>query len=441
MSVLKRFTWVLGLVCAAGTAQAEIDIQEVESPGGFKAWLVEETSIPFVALELRFRGGGSLDLPGKRGATNLMVGLLEEGAGEMDAQGFAAAKEAIATTIRFDASDDTVSISARFLTETQDEAVALLREALVAPRFDEASLERVRRQVLSGLQSNATDPNEIVSRAFDAMLFGDHPYGSDYAGTTESVTALTRDDIVAAHAGALAKDRVYVSAAGDISAEELASVMDALLSDLPETGAALPERVEVQTEAGVTVVPFDTPQSVAAFGHAGMKRNDSDFFPAFVMNQILGGGGFEARLFNEVREKRGLTYGIYSFLAPKDHAEMIAGRVSTANERMAETIDVVRAEWAKMAAEGVTEEELAQVKTYLTGAYPLRFDGNAPIARILVGMQMDDLGIDYVRTRNAKVEAVTMEDIKRVAGTLLQPDALHFVVVGQPVGLEGALSQ
>ncbi len=441
MSFIKRFVWTVGLICAAGVAQAEVAIQEVESPGGFKAWLVEEPSIPFVALELRFKGGASLDLPGKRGATNLMVGLLEEGAGALDAQGFAAAKESIATRISFDIGDDTVAISARFLTETQDEAIALLRSALVNPSFDETSLERVRRQVLSGLQSDATDPDEILGGAFDEVLFGDHPYGSDYGGTMESVAALSRDDVVAAFDGALAKDRVYVGAAGDISAEGLAEIMDSLLSDLPETGAPLPERVDVATQGGVTVVPFDTPQSVAAFGHAGMKRDDPDFFAAFVMNQILGGGGFEARLMHEVREKRGLTYGIYSYLGPKDHAEIVAGRVASGNESIAEAIEVIKAEWAKMASEGVTEAELSAAKTYLTGAYPLRFDGNAPIARILVGMQMDDLGIDYVKTRNANVEAVTLGDIRRVAGELLKPEDLHFVVVGQPVGLEGALGQ
>ena len=193
---------------------------------------------------------------------------------------------------------------------------------------------------------------------------------------------------------------------------------------------------EVSTEAGTTVVPFDTPQSVAVFGHAGIKRDDPDFFPAYVMNTILGGGGFEARLMKEVREKRGLTYGVYSYLAPMDHAELYLGRVASANDRIAEAVSVIRDEWAKMAEDGVTQEELDQAKTYLTGAYPLRFDGNGPIARILVGMQLDGLTPDYVNTRNDKVEAVTLDDINRVAARLMKPDALRFVVVGQPEGLD-----
>ncbi len=417
-------------------ALAEIEITEVTSPGGITAWLVPEPSIPFVSLEIRFKGGASLDVPGARGATNLMVGLLEEGAGDMDAQGFAEATEELAASFNYSVYDDAVSVSARFLTENQDEAVDLLRQSLVQPRFDETAIERVRAQILSSLRSDATDPDAIVGAAFDDIMFGDHPYGSHYEGTLESVAALTREDIVAAWEGALARDRVYVSAAGDITPEALAGLLDGLLGDLPADGRPQPEAVDVQASAGVTVVPFDTPQSVALFGHEGIGMDDPDFFAAYVMNVVLGGGGFEARLMTEVREKRGLTYGVYTYLATKEHAELVAGRVASANDRVAEAIQVITDEWARMAEEGVTQDELDQAKTYLTGSYPLRFDGNGPIADILVGMQMDDFPIDYATTRNEKVEAVTLEDVKRVAKRVLKPEALRFVVVGQPEGLD-----
>lgn len=439
--MIRRFVLTVGLICGGFAAQAEIDIQQVTSPGGVNAWLVEEPSIPFVALEIRFLGGASLDEPGKRGATNLMVGLLEEGAEGMDARAFAEARDGIAAQFSYDASDDTVSVSAKFLTETQGEAVDLLRASLVAPGFDDVAIERVREQVLSGLRSDATDPDEIVGKAFYGAIFGDHPYGSSENGTIETVTALTRDDIVTAHRNALARDRIYVGAAGDISAEDLGALLDTLFADLPETGAPQPADVDVQTTGGVTVVPFDTPQSVAMFGHKGMKRDDPDFFAAYVMNTIFGGGGFEARLMHEVREKRGLTYGIYSYLAPREHAELFLGRVASANDRIGEAVEVIRDEWAKMASDGVTPQELDRAKTYLTGAYPLRFDGNAPIARILVGMQMDDLTPDYITSRNAKIEAVTLEDVERVAADLLKPEDLMFVVVGQPEGLEATVGQ
>lgn len=433
-----RLILALTLSLIAVQARAEIDIQEITSPGGIDAWLVQENSIPFVAIEIVFEGGASLDLPGKRGATNLMMALLEEGSGELDARGFQEAREALAASYGFNARDDSVSISAVFLTESRDEAVALLRAAMVNPRFDDDAIERVRAQVQSILRSDAQDPNRIASATFDAAAFGDHPYGSSIDGTAETVAALTQDDLFTAHGNALVQGRVYVGAAGDISADELGELIDDLIGELPVDGPAFPDRVEFGLSGGTTIVPFDTPQSVALFGHAGIKRDADDFFAAFLLNEILGGNGVESRLMREVREERGLTYGIYTYLVPKDLSEMYLGQVASANGRIAEAIEVVRAEWELLATEGVSAQELAQAKTYLTGAYPLRFDGNAEIAGILVGMQSVDLPTEYIANRNDLVNAVTLEDVNRVAGELLDPDGLHFVVVGLPEGLEAS---
>jgi zinc protease len=213
-----------------------------------------------------------------------------------------------------------------------------------------------------------------------------------------------------------------------------------LLGDLPETGAAMPEKAELQIEPGLKVVEFDTPQSVALFGHAGIDQDDPDFFAARILMQVLGAGGFESRLTTEVREKRGLTYGVYAFLAPRDLSATIQGQVASSNDRVAEALEVIQAEWAK-AAQGITPEELEAAKTFMTGAYPLNFSGNGPIARIMVGMQMLGLPIDYIPTRNDKVEAVTLDDVRRVAGEILDPDGLMVVVVGKPEGLESTLGQ
>ena len=426
------FAWVSLLVLPA---QAEIKINEVTSPGGITAWLVEDHSIPFTALELRFRGGTSLDAPGKRGATYLMAGLLEEGSGEMQAQDYARALENLAASFGYDTDRDSLSISARFLTENRDEAMALLRQTLHEPRFDQDALDRVRAQVLAGLRSDLKDPNKIASRAFAAMAYGDHPYGSSGKGTIDSVSELTRQDMFDAHEAIFARDRLYVSAVGDITPDELGALLDALLGDLAETGVPLPRPAEVTIPGGVSIVDYDTPQSVALFGHEGIERDDERFFAAFIMNQILGGGSFESRLMTEVREKRGLTYGVYSYLLPQDLAAVYMGQLGSANAKMAEAVEVIQGEWQRLATEGVTEQELTDAKTYLTGAYPLRFDGNGRIASILVGMQMDDLPIDYVQTRNDKVNAVTLEEINRVASEILLPEKLHFTVVGRPEGL------
>lgn len=412
-----------------------LDIKEITSSGGIDAWLVETHDIPFTALEIRFKGGTSLDAPGKRGAVNLMAALLEEGAGDLDARAFARERDALATSFGFSARADSLSVSARFLTENRDQAAALLRLALIEPRFDPDAIERVRQQVLASIRSDSKDPNSIASQAFMSAAFGSHPYGQPTDGTEDSVTALTRDDLIAAKSATMARDRIYVSAVGDITAEELGTLLDKLLGDLPATGAPLAPQADYALDGGVSIVDFASPQSVAIFGHEGIKRHDPDFFPAFVLTEVLGGSGYSSRLMNEVREKRGLTYGVYAYLAPRENAAMMLGQVASSNNRVAEAIEVIRAEWERLATEGLTEEELEAVKTYLTGAYPLRFDGNARIAGIMVGMQFQGLGTDYIDTRNDKVNAVTVEDIKRVAKRILLPDELHFVVVGQPEGL------
>lgn len=433
--MIRLFAAFTALMMLALPLRADVDIKEITTPGGYTAWMVEDHSIPFMALRLGFKGGAALDAPDKRGATNLMTALLEEGTGDMDARAYAGALEALAASFEFNATDDAVSISARVLSENRDEAMALLRGALIAPNFEQSAIERVRGQVVSILTSDLKDPDEIAQRAFDLAAYGDHPYASSVNGTLETVAALTRDDILAAHKGAMAKDRVFISAVGDITEAELATLIDTLLEGLPETGAPMPSRAELGLEPGVFVTPFDTPQSVAIFGHSGIKRTDPDFFPTFVASTIFGGGGFNSRLMDEVREKRGLTYGIYAFLGLKDHSEIVSGRFSSSNDRIADAIEVVKAEWQSLAEEGVTQAELDEAKTYLTGAYPLRFDGNGPIANILVGMQMDGLPLSYIATRNDKVNAVTLEQINAAIARIFRPENLHFTVVGQPAGL------
>ncbi len=438
---MKQFLTIVLLLLASPVSsplRAEIAIQEVTSPGGITAWLVEEHSLPFMALEIRFRGGASLEAPGRHGAINLMTGLIEEGAGDLDARGFAEAREALAASYRFDVNDDTLSISAKFLSENRDQAIDLLHSALTAPRFDADAIERVRDQVLSHLRSRTTDPDAISGSTFDRLAYGDHPYGSYYSGTIESVTALTRDDVLDAFGRTIARDRIYVGAVGDISAGELGALLDTLFEGLPEMGAPQAKRVEFGLGAGVTLVDFDTPQSVAQFGHIGITRDDPDFFAAYIVNQIMGGSGFNSRLMDELREKRGLTYGVRSYLIPSFLSESILGFFSSSNERMAEGMELVRAEWESMAGEGITADELQAAQIYLTGAYPLRFDGNGPIARIMVGMQIIGLPIDYIATRNAHINAVTLEEANRVAARIYRPEDLHFVIVGRPDGVESS---
>lgn len=423
------------LALLAVPAQA-IEIQDVTSPGGIKAWLVQDDSIPFVALDIQFRGGASMDAEGKRGAVNMMTALLEEGAGSNSATQFAQAVEDLGARLSFSASDDTVSVGFQSLTENRDAAADLLAQALAQPRFDEDALTRVRGQVQAVIRSEATDPNSIAAKEMAAQAWGEHPYATSINGTADSVAALTRQDLVAAKNRVLARDRVVVGAAGDISAEELGLLLDRILGGLPEQATApLPEQAELQVTGGTTVIDWDSPQTVVAFAGPGIPIDDPDYFAAFVANHILGGGGFSSRLMEEIREKRGLTYGVGTALATGLYGQTWQGGMSGSNATTAEAVELIRAEWARM-AEGVTDQELTDAKTYLTGEYPLRFDGNGRIASILAGMQLIGFPIDYIDTRNARVEAVTSEDVSRVAQRLLDPERLRFVLVGRPEGIE-----
>ena len=349
----------------------------------------------------------------------------------MDARAFAQARESLAAEFAYRARLDTVAISARFLSDTRQQAVALLRKSLIEPRFEAAAIERVRAQVLAGLRIAMTNPGEIAQQDFFRQAFPDHPYGRDLYGTPASVTALTRADLMHAHGRALAKNNLYVVAVGDITAEDLGELLDQLFGALPETAAALPPPTQMAVKGGVSVIPFATPQSVAVFGHAGIRQEDPDFYAAYLLSIVLG-GGFESRLTQELREKRGLTYGVFAQLVQTDLAVLYLGRFATTNDRLAEAIAATRAQWETIATGGISADELARAKTYLTGSYPLRFAGNAPIANVLASLQLAGLPIDYIATRNDKLRAVSLEQVNRVARRLIRPQDLHFVVVGMP---------
>ncbi|MEM6662004.1 MAG: pitrilysin family protein [Pseudomonadota bacterium] len=419
----------------AGPALAEIDIQNVTSPAGHKIWLVEEPSIPIVSIEIAFRGGHRTDPADKAGLTNFTFGMMNEGAGDLDAVAWSKRADDISARIGFDNRLDRVEVSARFLVETLEESTDFLAMTLSKPRFDAEPMERVRRQILSGIRQAETDPSEIASQTWWSRAFPDHPYGRDRSGTAESVSALTVADLQEAHGRLMTTANAYIAIVGAIDAAKAGEIIDRIFAELPKGEVFAPNTLAVAPPPGVFVVEQDVPQSVAILGHAGIERDDPDFIPAYVMNYILGGGGFSSRLTEEVREKRGLAYSVYAYLSVYEEAALYMAGVQTANERVAESIDVIKEEWARMAAEGLTQEDLDKAKTYLTGSFPLRFDSNSKIANYLLFVQLADLGIDYINTRNSLIEAVTLEQAKRAAARILDPDALSIVVVGKPVGL------
>jgi zinc protease len=415
---------------------AAIDIERVTSPGGIEAWLVRDTSVPVISFNFAFRGGASVDPAGKEGRAEMVSGLLDEGAGDMTSQVFQRALEDIAARIRFSSTTDRFRGSMRTLSVNRDEAFRLLALAVGKPRFDARPVERIRSQIVAGLRSALQDPNTIAMRAWYGMVFPNHPYGRPNDGTLESVKKITADDLKAFTSRYFVRKGLMVGVAGDITAAELRTRLDQVFGRLPAEGAD--NSVEDTKPSAVgkqMVVERDIPQSVVMFGHAGIARNDPDWYPAYIMMQFLGGGGLSSRLTEEVREKRGLAYSVYSYLSPYDHAALIMGGVATANARVAESLKVIRAEWRRMADHGMTTDELASTKTYINGSFPLRLDSTGRIAGMLLAVQINRLGINYLDTRDALMNKVTTDEIKRVAKRLLKADALTVVVVGKPEGL------
>ncbi|HCX67858.1 pitrilysin family protein [Parvibaculum sp.] len=413
-------------------AQA-MDIERVVSPGGIEAWLVQEDEVPVVVMEIAWKGGAATDPEGKSGVANMVSGLLDEGAGELTSEEFQIRMEEIAARMSFSADSDHFNATLITLANHKDEAFDLFSKAISEPRFDDDAVERIRKQIATIVARNRQSPDWIARNSWYKAAFGDHPYARDEDGTPESVAAITRDDLLGYTDRVLAQDNVKISVVGPVSPSELRNLLDRTFGGLPaKAQVADVPKVDVTGNGEVQVVVRDFPQSVMIFGLQGIARDDPDFIPAYVMNYILGGGGFSSRLTEEVREKRGLAYSIGTYLYPMDHAAMWLGQVGTKNERVGQTLSLVRKELARMAEEGVTAEELKDAKTYLTGSYPLRFISNRSIANQLLGIQLGGYGIDYVDRRNALIEAVTREDVARVAKRLLKPDNLRVTIVGKP---------
>jgi len=423
-------------VAAPERAAAVVEVQQVTSPGGIVAWLVEDHFVPVLAVEFAFRGGRAVEPEGKEGLAEMASALQDEGAGELDSQAFQQRLQDLAVGLSFRAGRDSYGGSLKTLTENRDEAFELLRLALSEPRFDAEPVQRIRAQLLAILAHEAEDPDAIAGRTFSRTIFPEHPYGRAPKGTPATINAITADDLRDFVGRHLARDNLVIGVTGDIDAATLAPLLDATFGGLPAAARVPPVAEATPVTAGrVQVVEKGIPQAVVVFGHQGVKRADPDYIPAYVLNYIFGGGGFTSRLVEEVREKRGLAYSVYSYLQPMDHAALIVGGVATANARAGESIELIRAEWRRMRESGPTAEELDDAKTYLTGSFPLRFTKTDRIAAFLVGLQLDNLGIDYIERRNGLIEAVTLDDVRRVANRLLDPDALTFTVVGQPEGV------
>jgi zinc protease len=428
-TLLSASAWV-------AAAQA-MQIQPVTGASGVEAWLVEDHSVPVVTIRFAFAGGAALDAVGKGGAASMVASLLDEGAGPYDSLAFHRRLDDLAGQLRFSAAQDEFDGSLRTLKQHLSDTGELLRLALAEPRFAPEDIERIRGEILAGLARQAKNPRSLSGRLWMHDAFEKHPYGSSVDGSEESVAAITRDDLAAFAGARFHRSGLIVGIVGDIDKTEAATLIDRVFGGLPK-GADETEIAETKPldDGALVVSRAAVPQSVVTFGQAGPKRDDPAWYAAYVLNEILGGGGFRGRLMKEIREKRGLAYGVSTQLVPYRHAGLIVGNVATENGRVAESIALVRDEWRRMREAGPTAAELDNAKTYLTGSFPLGLDSTQHIAGVLVQMQQDKLGIDYLDRRASLIGGVTLDEAREVAQKLFDPIALSFAVVGDPADLE-----
>jgi zinc protease len=325
--------------------------------------------------------------------------------------------------------------SLRTLNEHRDEAFDLLGLALSKPRFDADAVERVRAQELAILRRGTSNPNELASRSWWHTAFPNHPYGHEARGSLESVPRITAADLRDYVRRAFARNELTISVVGDVDETTAGKLIDRAFAGLPAKNDL--KAIPAATPQGIgrrIVINLDVPQAVVTFGGNGIERSDPDFMAAYIVNHILGGGSFSSRLYREVREKRGLAYGVSDTLVWFRRAAVVLGGTATRADRTADALDIIEKETKRMADGGPTADELAAAKSYLKGAYALSLDSSSRIAAQLTQIQLDNLGIDYIDRRDKLIDAVTIDDARRVAKRLYGGGML-VTVAGKPKGL------
>lgn len=433
-----RSILVIAFLCIAAPAFAKakekvLDIQPVKTASGIEAWVVEDRTAPVIAVSFSFEGGLSYDPEDKPGVGRLVSILLDEGAEKMKSQDFQAKLSDNAISMSFTAGRDAFYGNLLTITKNKDLAFDLLRMALTSPRFDADAIERMKNSNTAEIQNNVGDPSWLVARTFNGMMFEGHYYARPGFGNLASMATITRRDLLQFVKEQFARNVLKVSVSGDITKEEASAAIDRIFGALPESAGTVEMPPAPLNYGGKTILlELDTPQTYIIAAQQGVARKDKDWHAALIMNYILGGGSFNARLMKEIREKRGLTYGVYSALSTMKSASLIQANMSASNEKVEEAVRLLKEQWSELGKDGPTAEELADAKSFLAGSLLLQLTSNNDIAAVMNDMQRDGLDPDYINKRNGYIRDVTIDDVKRVSEKVLKADQLTTVLVGKP---------
>src|SRR5215469_11648463 len=428
IAISLAFAFMSSAPCLAATK-----IQHLISPGGIEAWFVQDATVPLIAMEYAFGGGAAQDPPEKPGVANMVASLIDEGSGDLDSRSFHEHLDRRAIELSFSATRDYFRGSLRMLRDNRDEAFDLLHLALTSPHFDKSDVERIRSQIISGLHRDTSSPNALASRKLLQIAFDDHPYSRQASGTLESVPGITVDDMKDYARRVIAKDTLKIAVVGDIDPATLGKLLDQTFGGLPAKADLKPVPDVVAAKPPQRAfIPLDVPQTVITFGGPGFLRHDPNFMAAYIVNHIMGGGGLSSRLYQEVREKRGLAYSIYEALLWLDHSALFIGNTGTRADRAGDTVDDVEKEVRRIAEDGPTQQELDEAKSYLKGSQMLQLDTSSKLASALLQYQLDKLPIDYLDKRAAIIDAVTLDDAKQAAKRLWGQGLITVVVGREP---------
>ncbi len=438
MRVTNRlFALVSGLLLLVGSTllQATPQIQTWETPAGVPVLFVAAPDLPMLDVRIAFQAGSARD-NGQSGLASLTADLLDQGAGEWDANAIAERLEAVGAEMSIEAQRDMASASLRSLTQQPalNQALETLAQVISHPRFAEADFERMRANVLTSLSRDEQDPGTLGQKAIYRRIFGDHPYAAEPSGTPDSVAALNREDLARFHARHYVARNAVVALVGAVSRAEAEAIATQLTAGLAQ-GEPLPPLPPVADPptAVLESIAFPSTQTHVFTGQPGMKRTDPDYFTLYVGNHILGGSGLVSLLMEEVREKRGLSYSVYSYFLPLAERGPFIAALSTKNDQGQGAREVLMATIERFRTQGPTPEELTAAIKNITGGFPLRIAGNGKIAQYLAMIGFYGLPLDYLDRFNDRISAVTAEDIRDAFQRRIDPARFATVMVGPAV--------
>lgn len=407
-----------------------MNVEEIKTTNGLNFWFVEDNSVPIISLSFNFSGGAFFDK--KEGTSSFVSALLDEGAGSYNSEEFQTRMDKLGMKLNFSSSRDSISGTFQTISKNKSESFKLLKLIFSNPRFDEQDIDKIRNQIIASLKINQSNISDIANQEFHKNFFADHSFSKNPNGTIESVIEIKKKDISEYFKNFITKSNLVMGVSGDVSKEEIKKLMEETFSNLPLTSNNLTKiSSKKKFPKGTKFIEKDTPQASIIFAQKGVSRKDKDFFSARIANYVLGGGGFQSRLYKNIREKEGLVYSIYSYLVPYVNNDLLFGGFQTTNENVDKTIELVKNEWDLIATKGISNKKLKDAKSYYKGSFTRNLTSTSSISSLLRTVQLYGLDKNYFQERNNIIDNITLKDVNNIAKMIFNSDELYFVVVGK----------